>query len=152
LSSGEEAWRREAPRMTPPVQIARREALNMIPAPLPDGLLHSPLAEHAVRRPDAPAVIATSGALTSGELYATANRLGRMLREMGAKPNQPIPVVAEKGWEQVAAVMGVLTAGAPYMPVDPQTPAERLAYLLDQAGSEFVLTQSHLDAVTPWPD
>jgi amino acid adenylation domain-containing protein len=151
LASGEEPWHRAAPRMTPAAHIARREAVNLVPALLPSGLLHSPLEEHARTRPEAAAVIASDRTLTYAELFSMANRLGRILRAKGARPNQPIAVVADKGWEQVVAVMGILTAGAPYMPVDPQLPAERLAYLLEQAGTDFVLTQSRFDAVTPWP-
>ena len=52
------------------------------------------------------------------------------LRQHGAQPNRLVAVVMEKGWEQVVAVLGVLKAGAAYLPVDAALPAERQQYLL----------------------
>jgi amino acid adenylation domain-containing protein len=57
----------------------------------------------------------------------------------------------EKGWEQVVAVMGILTAGAAYLPIDPSLPKERVWYLLENGQVDVVLTQPWLDTSLEWP-
>jgi amino acid adenylation domain-containing protein len=80
-----------------------------------------------------------------------STRLAHLLRRKGATTGQPIPVVMEKGWEQIVAVMGILAAGSAYAPIDPQTPVERFAYMLEQIDAKFVLTQSSLTQCLAWP-
>ena len=60
-----------------------------------------------------------------------SNQLGRRLRELGARPNTLVAVVMDKGWEQPVATLGILAAGAAYLPVDASLPAERVAWLLE---------------------
>src|SRR5206468_3941855 len=76
------------------------------------------------RRPD-PAVITAERVLTYAELDRLACRIGRRLRQSGAQPNRLVAVVMDKGWEQVAAVLGVLYSGAAYLPIDASLPPER---------------------------
>src|SRR6185369_16032299 len=95
----------------------------------------------AREHPERPAVFSPSGDLTYGELLERANRIGNRLRELGARPNTLVAVVMEKGWEQAAAALGILLAGAAYLPIDPATPGERLAYLLRHGEVGVILTQ-----------
>ena len=150
LSGGEEAWQ-ERPRLLPAAQREVMAAANATAAPRPEGLLQAPFAARAAADPGRVAVIAAGRTLSYGELSALANRLGHRLRAGGAAPNRLVAVVMEKGWEQVAAVLGVLQAGAAYLPIDPELPAERLAYLLAQGEVELALTQSVWDAKLIWP-
>src|SRR5207245_34315 len=69
----------------------------------------------------------------------------------GVQPNRLVAVVMEKGWEQVVAVLGILQAGAAYLPIDPAVPPERLAFVLRQSEIELVLTQSWLGQQLVWP-
>ena len=89
--------------------------------------------------------------MTYQELYQRANQVGHWLRARGAAPNTLVGVVMTKGWEQVVGVLGVLMAGAAYLPIDPDLPMERQHYLLTQGEVTLVLTQAlyleHLD----WP-
>lgn len=57
----------------------------------------------------------------------------------------------EKGWEQIAAALAVLEAGAAYLPIDPDLPRERRWFLLRQGGAELVLTQPCVQDRLEWP-
>jgi epothilone synthetase B len=146
-----ETWHAVETQQLPERHAAVRKATNANEAPLPEGLLQSGLADHARLTPDALAVIAPGGALTYRELFEQSNRLARWLRNAGATPNQPVAIIMEKGCHQMVAVMGVLAAGAPYMPIDPTLPAQRLKLLLEQGGVQIVLTESALAASLQWP-
>ncbi|HXU31202.1 MAG TPA: amino acid adenylation domain-containing protein [Thermoanaerobaculia bacterium] len=117
------------------------------------GLLHRLIAPV----PDeTPAVIAPGRTVTYGELRRRSRALGAELRAHGALPNRLIGVVMEKGWEQVVAVLGVHESGAAYLPIDPDLPAERRRYLLDNGEVEIVVTQpwiaERIDAAGEWPE
>ena len=103
-------------------------------------------------RPEDVAVVGANRAFTYGELDEYATRIASWLRKRGARPNSLVAVVMEKGWEQVAAVLGILRSGAAYLPVDASLPTERLCYLLDHGHIALVLTQLVVDGRVPWPD
>ncbi len=89
--------------------------------------------------------------LSYGELARRARLIGNHLRQAGAQPGTLVAVVMEKGWEQVAAVLGILMSGAAYLPLDPDLPRERLHGLLAQGEATLALTQPALDAHLEWP-
>jgi amino acid adenylation domain-containing protein len=151
LAADDALWQANRTIAVPARQMAVREQANRTEAPLPEGLLHTALAAHAKTAGDRPAVIAAGRTLSYRELFESSNRLARRLRRSGAVPNRPVGIVMEKGWEQVVAVMGILTSGAPYMPVDAALPAQRLRTLLERGEVQTVLTQSHLNASLDWP-
>ncbi len=124
---------------------------NATGAPIPAGLLHSRFEAFASGNPKCPAIIAEGRTLTYGDLQALANQIGRWARRNGARPNALVAVVMEKGWEQVAGVLGILTSGAAYLPIDASVPRERLCYLLDHGQVSLVLTQSWHDERIEWP-
>ncbi|MBS2549392.1 amino acid adenylation domain-containing protein [Catenulispora sp. NL8] len=152
LCTDEASWQQPAPVLVPDAALADRRAANATAAPLPAGLLHEPFWIQAAAYPERTAVIAPDRELTYGELAERANRLGRWLRERGARPGALVGVVMEKGWEQIAAVLGVLVSGAAYVPIDAGVPAERLRLLLDSADISLVLTQRRVAERTSWPD
>jgi amino acid adenylation domain-containing protein len=152
LVEEESSWRQTAPRLVPLAQLAQQSVANATAAPIPAGLLQTPFVAQVQQRPQQRAVIAAARSLTYAELYRRVNQVGRRLRQLGARPNMLVAVVMEKGWEQVVAVLGVLQAGAAYLPVDPALPLERVWYLLAHGQVELVLTQSWLDARLRWPD
>ena len=79
-----------------------------------------------------------------GELDAHADRVAAALVAAGVAPDTAVALCVERSFEMVIALLGVLKAGAAYLPVDPDYPAERIAYLLDDARPAVVLTQAHL--------
>ncbi|MFF5535965.1 amino acid adenylation domain-containing protein [Streptomyces cinerochromogenes] len=152
LITEEALWQAERFDLVPAEQLAVRAAVNDTAREVGDTLLHEMLARQAAERPDAPAVITTARTLSHAELHAHANRVGRRLRELGARPGRLVAIVAEKGWEQYAAVYGVLTSGAAHLPVDPAVPSLRLRELLENGEVELVLTQSRLVDALAWPE
>ncbi|MGW2731421.1 serine hydroxymethyltransferase [Streptomyces sp. NPDC001494] len=120
--------------------------VNDTAEPVPAVLLQEGFFAQARRTPDAEAVVARDRRLTYAELAEHAHRIGNTLREKGVRPGDLVGVVMEKGWEQYAAVYGVLAAGGAYLPLDAAAPRARIARLLDSARVGIVLTQSRLAA------
>ncbi|MET7331149.1 amino acid adenylation domain-containing protein [Nonomuraea sp. NPDC005650] len=110
------------------------------PAP-PAGirLLHEVVAG---QDPGAVAVVAGEVSLTYGELGARADRLARRLRALGAGPGERVAVCLEQSAGLAVAVLGVLKSGAAYLPLDPEHPGERLAYVLEDAGVRIAVTDA----------
>ncbi|SAK43962.1 peptide synthetase-like protein [Caballeronia pedi] len=111
--------------------------------------LHRQFERMAKAAPDAIALemTAVDGALhrmTYAELDARADRVAAALVSAGVAPDTAVALCVERSFEMVVALFGVLKAGAAYLPVDPDYPAERIAYLLDDAKPAVVLTQAHL--------
>ncbi len=120
------------------------------PAPLPDDLcLHEAFALQAARTPDHPAVVAGGETLTFAGLDARANRLAHLLRARGVGPEHRVGLCAERSVETLVGILGVLKAGGAYVPLDPAHPAERLRFLLADAGVRVLLTRERLLAGLP---
>ncbi|HSU84507.1 MAG TPA: AMP-binding protein, partial [Thermoanaerobaculia bacterium] len=151
LAEGDPALWNGAPCLIPPDHLALVAAANRTAAPVSGALLHQLFAERALAGPDAPAVLAPGRTISYGELRARALELGHRLRALGARPNQLVAVVMEKGWEQAVAVLGILEAGAAYLPIDAGVPAERLRQLLERGEAAVAVTQPWLDGALDWP-
>jgi nonribosomal peptide synthetase protein BlmIV len=136
----------------PAAQAARRAAANGTRAPQPARCLHEAVGDAAARQPDRPAVIDGAVRMTYGQLVACARRIGRTLRSRGARPGSLVGVAAQRGWQQVAAALGVLESGAAFLPLDPQLPAQRLRHLMDRGELSLVLTQRAIAGQLPRAD
>jgi amino acid adenylation domain-containing protein len=102
----------------------------------------------ATRTPLAIAVRHGDVRLTYAELDARANRLARWMLAEGAGPGAVVAVVLGRSVDLVVAVLAVLKAGAAYVPIDASDPADRMNYIIGDAGAALVLTSSGLaDAV-----
>ncbi len=117
-----------------------------------DILLQELFETQAYANPELKAVISPSRVLNYAQLMESSNRLGNHLRGKGARPNTLIAVTLAPGWEQMVAVLGVLKAGAAYLPVDPKLPMERICYLLRHSEVELVLTTPDFDRALAWPE
>ncbi len=102
--------------------------------------MHELFAEQAARTPDAVAVASGSDALTYAELDRRSDALAGMLRGRGVRPETPVGLCVERSAEMVAAVLGILKAGGVFVPLDPEYPAERLAFMLADSGARLLLT------------
>jgi amino acid adenylation domain-containing protein len=138
--------------LVPKPQLEARDRLNNTTAPVPNDLLHSLVTKQAAIRPDHMAVVTATHRMTYAELEARARQIGWELRRTGAAPKRLVAVVLEKGWEQVVAVLGIHHAGAAYLPLDPDLPAERLCALLGIGEVEIAITVSRLSNRIAWPD
>ncbi|HLP89921.1 MAG TPA: amino acid adenylation domain-containing protein [Nostocaceae cyanobacterium] len=132
--------------------IPFNQAENFTTAPISEEMLHTLFYKQVENRKNDYAVIFSQRNLTYQELYELSNRVGHRLRALGTHPNQLVAVVMEKGWEQIAAVLGILAAGAAYVPIDPGLPPERRKYLLANSGVSIVLTQSWLNEKLAWSE
>ncbi|MBG0567780.1 non-ribosomal peptide synthetase [Actinoplanes aureus] len=103
------------------------------------------------RTPDAPALSWAGGVLTYRELDERANRLARHLIAEGAGPETFVGLLMDRSPEAVVALLAVVKAGAAYVPLDPAHPAERIEYVLDDAGVELVLVDTATLAGTSVP-
>ena len=105
------------------------------------------LFEAQVRRtPQAPALIWEGATLSYAELNARAERMAAGLRRLGVGPETRVGLLAERSEGLVAALLGTLKAGAAYVPLDPGYPAERLAYMMADAGISVVVAGAGLEA------
>ncbi len=123
---------------------------NDTAAPEPGGLVHHLVEAWAARAPAAPAVHLVGGrVLTYGELDRRASALARRLAGLGVGPEARVAVCLERTPEMTVALLGILKAGAAYLPLDPLYPAERLAALLADSGAALVLTTEALRGRLP---
>ena len=106
--------------------------------------VHALVERQARRTPHASAVIFDEATLSYAELNARANQLAHLLRARGAAPGARIAVCLERGMAMVVGVLAILKAGCAYVPLDPATPAERLAYMLGDSAPALLLTEAAL--------
>ncbi|MBE0339790.1 non-ribosomal peptide synthetase, partial [Paenibacillus sp. 23TSA30-6] len=109
-----------------------------------DQTLSALFEEQAARTPDQVAVIFGSEELTYGELNERTNRLARTLRAEGVEPDQPVGILVHRSLEMIVGIYAILKAGGAYVPIDPEYPADRIRFMLEDSGAKLVLTQSHL--------
>ncbi|HYN22225.1 MAG TPA: SDR family NAD(P)-dependent oxidoreductase, partial [Thermoanaerobaculia bacterium] len=101
--------------------------------------------------PEAPAATFEEETLTYAELGARADRLARHLRRLGCGPESRVGVAMERDLDLLVALLGVLKAGAVYIPLDPEYPRERLSFLLEDSRPAALLTQESLRDRLPIP-
>ncbi len=151
LADSDVAWEPGALDTLPASQRALQDSANSSTLPVADGMLHSAVVEQALSRPDATAVVAADATLTYGELYHRARTVGRQLQALEVGPQELVAVAVDKGAAQIVAVLGVLFAGAAYLPVDPDLPAARQQHLVSFGGCRVVLERPGA-AQQSWPD
>ncbi|MFD0691983.1 non-ribosomal peptide synthetase [Actinomadura fibrosa] len=153
LGAGGAAWDEPGPAVElPRWQALERLRVNDSAAVFPDSTLNELVEARAERQPDAIAVICREGVLRYDEVVAGARRLARRLLALDVPPGSLVGVVLDKGLDQVVAVLGVVMAGAAYLPIDPQWPAARRDDLLAQGRATVAVTDvGHRDGLD-WPD
>ncbi|MFJ7281055.1 amino acid adenylation domain-containing protein, partial [Kitasatospora sp. NPDC098663] len=109
-------------------------------------------AAQAAATPDAPALVSGDVGLTYRQLNVWANRFAHALVARGVGPEQVVAVALPRSVESVVAVLGVLKAGAAYLPVDPAYPAARIAYMLGDARPALVVDDPALVSEGDWPE
>lgn len=110
----------------------------------PETTLHSLFEQQCARTPDADALVFEGEKLSYRELNARANRLGQLLRTAGVTRGMFVGVCMERSFEMVIALLGILKAGGAYVPIDPNYPADRVQFMLEDAAVAVLLTQSRL--------
>ncbi|MBC5798694.1 MAG: amino acid adenylation domain-containing protein [Candidatus Eremiobacteraeota bacterium] len=133
-------------RALPLLSEAERHALlvehNATTAPIGPAAVHAQF-EAAVRRsPQAAAVVDDARTYTYAALNAEANRLAHRLLARGVEAGQPVGLALPRSARAVAALLGVLKAGAAFVPLDPALPEQRLAALIAESGVRLVVGDS----------
>ncbi|HEU5023999.1 MAG TPA: amino acid adenylation domain-containing protein [Spirillospora sp.] len=106
----------------------------------PGATLHEIFAAVARRTPDAPAVTAGGVTLSYAEVDARAGRIARRLRALGAGPERLVGLCLHRDADLIPALLGILKSGAGYLPLDPVHPADRLGFMLADAGAAILVT------------
>src|SRR6266446_7373570 len=99
--------------------------------------------DQAIQEPDKPAVFCDHETLTFGELNARANKLARHLRVLGMGRESLVGICIDRSLEMAIGILGILKAGGAYLPLDPEYPTERLAFMLADAQPMLLLTRSN---------
>ena len=144
LTDGAAGWDAEAAVRLPRAQAKVRAAVNATDGPVTGRCLHQGFFEHADTHPDDPAVLwglgEEAGAWSYRELSESSLAVAGALRACGVRPGDAVAVQLPKGRDQIPAVLGVLAAGATYVPIGYEQPAERRAKILQTADIVAALT------------
>lgn len=111
--------------------------------------LHEPIEAQTASTPTATALVFEGAQVAYAQLNERANRIAHRLRALGIGPKTLVGVFAERSVELVAGLLGVLKAGGGYVPLDPEYPIDRIAFMLADSDAAVVLTQSHLQDTLP---
>ena len=105
----------------------------------------------AATTPDAVAIVESSEQLTYAELSHRADRIAGRLRRDGVNAGHIVAIMLPRSIDAVAAMLGVLKAGAAYLPIDPKYPAARTAFMLQDAGVRVVISNQEVQNERPLP-
>jgi len=118
---------------------------NATETPYPTELcIHELFEAQVTNTPNATALVSEQQQVTYAGLNEQANRLAHYLREFGVRPDDRVALCVQRGLEMVVGLLGILKAGAAYVPLDPAYPSERLAHMLRDSEPKIVLTHSGL--------
>lgn len=113
------------------------------------GSIHQWFEEQVDRTPDAIALSFQGQELTYNALNQRSNQLAHYLKSLGLRSGELVAISTNRCMEMVICFLGVMKAGAAYVPIDPAYPHERRAYKLQDANVRFILTQKHLVPFLP---
>ena len=113
--------------------------------------IHELFEEQAERTPDAVALVGEEKRLTYAELNWRANQLAHYLKRLGVGPEVLVGLFMERSVEMMVGLLGILKAGAAYVPLDPGFPKERLAFMIEDANVPVLLSQGKLVTELPSP-
>ena len=111
---------------------------------LPRLCVHEIFERQAARTPDSPAVAFEGRRLTYQDLNNRANQIAHMLRRLGAAPDMLIALYLDRSLDSIPALLGILKAGAAYVPLDPSSPKARLASQIEGARVRILITKAEL--------
>ena len=114
-----------------------------------ESLIHTHIEAQVAQRPEAVALVCEHQLLSYAQLNAQANRLAHRLLALGVQPDQRVALCVERGVAMVVGLLGILKAGAAYVPLDPSHPPERLAGMLADCLPQAVLVQAATRACVP---
>jgi amino acid adenylation domain-containing protein len=130
-------------RVLPAEEMARLRAWNATDMPFDRDLgVHELISAQASRTPARPALEFEGRTLSYAEVEARSNRMARRLRALGVERGALVGLAVERSPEMVTALLGILKAGAAYVPLDPGFPRERLSFMVEDSGMRILVTTS----------
>jgi amino acid adenylation domain-containing protein len=150
LTDNDQSWESNVVLPLPKYQLEERQQANSTKAPLPDRLLHHEIIEQMKNNGSLSAIIDSEGETSYEELGKRASAVTQKLKELGCEPQERVAIVMGKCASQVTAVLGTLSAGGVYVPIDKTQPEIRRTTIIEQANIRFVLTRS--DVGIQWPE
>lgn len=142
LAQPDADWSGVIPDLLPPRQRSVRAARNATGAQLSEALLHTAFFEHARAQPERDALVwGDDERLSYGELADRALRVAAFLVRSGVRPGAAVAITLPKGADQIIATLGVLAAGAVYVPVGIEQPPARRDEIYSRARVAHVITQ-----------
>ncbi|RON52260.1 hypothetical protein BK666_02495 [Pseudomonas frederiksbergensis] len=115
----------------------------------PDRLPQKIFETQAARTPEAIALVSAGESLSYATLNARANGVAHRLIKLGVKPDDTVGLCARRSADMVIGLLGILKAGAAYVPLDPQYPPERLAHMLADSAPRVLVRQQGLEVAVP---
>lgn len=111
--------------------------------------LHGLVFEQAARTPDRVAAVDHTSRLTYAELASRTRRLARHLRAAGVGPGVAVGLATARDLDMLVGALAIMEAGGAYVPIDPDYPADRIAWVLERSQAPVVLTQAALEHALP---
>jgi amino acid adenylation domain-containing protein len=154
LANKDELWQTKSRQLLPQVQLKLITEINTTETHFQakHKLLHTLFFEQVSVYSENIAVVSGEHQFTYQELNNLALNLAEKLKKVGVVSNQLVAIVMEKGWEQIIAVLGILAAGAAYVPIDPKLPKERQLHLLQETEVQQIITQSWINQQLEFPE
>ncbi|SFH03173.1 amino acid adenylation domain-containing protein [Duganella sp. CF458] len=138
----------QIPLLSAEQQACLLDSFNATGTAFPQGqLMHGLFEAQAAGQPDALALAYGSTAWSYQELNRRANQVAHYLRGLGVQPDDRVALCLERGPLMVAGLLGILKAGAAYVPLDPAYPAQRLAFMLSDSAPAALLTEAAIAAL-----
>ncbi|MBN3927684.1 amino acid adenylation domain-containing protein, partial [Nostoc sp. NMS4] len=140
----------ELPLLTPGERQQLLIELNNTQTDYPrQACIHQLFEAQVESTPDAVAVVFQNEQLTYRELNSRANQLAHYLRSLGVQTNELVGICLDRSLEMVVGVLGILKAGAAYLPLDPKHPQARTAFMVEDSQVKVLLTQQRLVEFLP---
>jgi natural product biosynthesis luciferase-like monooxygenase protein len=111
--------------------------------------IHHLFEQQVIARPNATAVVFQNRAVTYAELNNLANNLAQVLIAKGIHANDLVGVNVERSIDLLVSTLGVMKAGAAYVPLDPAFPSDRISYMINDAKARFIITQTAIKNALP---
>ncbi|MBC7887439.1 MAG: amino acid adenylation domain-containing protein, partial [Ferruginibacter sp.] len=105
--------------------------------------------EQVAKTPAGSALVLAEGQLSYQQLNSKANQLAHFLRSKGVQEESLVPICMERSPEMVIGILGILKAGAAYVPIDPGYPAERISYMLEDSGAGMIISSKESSGKIP---
>lgn len=152
LANEAAVWHETVPNLVPVPGLENRIKANDTGVPVSSETLISLFEKQVTGRRTGKAITTLQRELTYEELAKFSYGIAKKLSQLQVTESSLVAIVMEKGWEQIAAALGILKCKAAYVPIDPANPRERIKALLKDSGIRVVVTQPWLSRKLLWPE